>query len=125
MERIYNVTASGQGNVVNVAEYMQGITNTINQRVAEASTSDDVKVLMTALAAKLGDIAPKLESSVAEQRGNDAKTLSQELSGAKREPWFKLVLESLQTTAVSIGEVGKPILEIVSKLMPLLVPTGP
>jgi hypothetical protein len=125
MQRNYTVTTSGQGNVVNVAEFMSGIATTITQNLSQGYVPKETKALLTTLAEQLTEVAPKVSPSVAEQLGSDAKTLSEEVKGSRRVPWLKLALEGLTSTATAIGEVGKPILDVTSELMKLLVPQSP
>lgn len=81
-----------------------------------------MKKLISQLADCTAEIAPKIDQSTAEQIGSDVKTLSQEIKGQRREAWYKLTLDSIKEAAQAIGEVGKPILEITAKLLPLLLP---
>jgi hypothetical protein len=122
MEKQINVTSSGQGNVVNVAEYMVDVVNTVSQNVSQAYATDDLKALLKQLAECIAELAPKIDAAHAERMGSDVKTLSEEMKGLRRPPWYKLALEGIMETAKTIGEVGKPILEIAAKLLPLLLP---
>jgi hypothetical protein len=79
VEKHYEINASGQGNIINIAEYMTGVTNTVNQNVSQSSTSDDVKELIRTLAAQLGAAAPKIDTEIAERMGSDLKALSEEI----------------------------------------------
>ena len=121
VEKQYNVNASGIGNVINIAEYMIGVTNTVSQNVKQSDASDEVKNLLTDLVARLSTIAPRLDPVVAEQMGSDAKALSEEIKRSPpRKAWYKLALDGLEETAKRVGEIGAPILEIITKLAPLL-----
>jgi ferredoxin len=123
MEKRIDIIASGQGNIFNIAEYMSGITNTVNQNVSNSASSDEVKELTKKLAAQIAEISPKIDPSISQQMGSDAKVLSEEMTKPHpRKPWYEISLNGIKEAATLVGEVGKPILEIVDKLLPLLLP---
>jgi hypothetical protein len=122
MEKQINVASSGQGNVVNVAEYMVDVVNAVNQNVSESHAADDLKDLVRQLADRIAELAPKIDPALAEQMGGDVRTLSEEMRRQQRPAWYKLALEGIKEGAKTIGEIGKPILEITAKLLPLLLP---
>ena len=123
MEKPMAVTTSGQGNIVNVAEFMRDVTNTVNQNVGQASTPDDVKALVKELADRIAAVALQVAPETAEQMGGDVKALSDEMTKTQpRRKWYQLSLDGIKEAAEAVGEIGKPILETAVKLMPLLLP---
>jgi hypothetical protein len=55
--------------------------------------------------------------------GSDVETLSKEMSQPKpRRAWYELSLKGLREAAEAVGEIGKPIVETVKLLWPLLLP---
>jgi hypothetical protein len=117
------VNVSGQGNIVNVAEYMDNVTNNVNQNVNQATATDEVKNLVKQLTEKVSALSPSIEPEVAQQMGDDVEALSKEMTKPKpRKEWYQLTLKGLKEAAEALGAIGKPVIEIVLKLMPLLVP---
>jgi hypothetical protein len=121
-EKIVNIDARGAiGSVFNIGEYLVGVSNTINQTVTQSKAADNVKDLLKELSDRIAAAAPNIKDEAgAKEIGVDATTLSGEVAGAKRQKWYELSLSGLKDAAVAVGEVGKPILETVLKLAPLL-----
>lgn len=123
VDRQINIHASGQGNVINVADFMADVTNTVNQNVSQSGESEELKETVKKLAEQVALIGLKIDPAVAQQMGSDVKALSEELTKAKpRRAWYEVTLSGLKEAAEGIGEIGKPIIETVLKLMPLLLP---
>ncbi len=126
VEKQYNVNTSGQGNLVNIAEYMVGVTNTVQQNIQDAKVGSDAKELVTELMRRIADLSPTIDPAVAEQMGDDVKALSEQMKKVNpRREWYQLSLKGLKEAAEALGEVGKPILETVLKLAPMLVSGSP
>jgi hypothetical protein len=118
-----NVNASGHGNVINVAKYMVGVTNTVNQNVNQSAANDEIKELVKKLGEQIATAGSTIDPVRAQQMGSDVKALSEEIKNSEpRRKWYEISLNGLKEAAEAVGEVGKPILETVAALMPLLVP---
>jgi hypothetical protein len=117
-----NIDARGAvGNVFNIADYLVGVSNTVTQTVTQSQAGPDVKALMKELSDRIAAAASQIkDEKVAKQLGQDATNLSGEVAGAQRKKWYELSLSGLKEAAVAVGEVGKPILDTVMKLAPLL-----
>ncbi|HWZ83210.1 MAG TPA: hypothetical protein VNW47_11320 [Terriglobales bacterium] len=117
-----SINTSGTGNIVNVAEYMVGVTNSVNQNVNNSQTSSEVKDLVKVLMENIAKIGPSVDPNIAKQMADDVKVLSEELTRpAPRKAWYEISLKGLKEAAEAIGEIGKPILETAMKLFPLLI----
>ena len=117
-----NVTNS-PGAITNVAQYLANVTNTVTQQLNDSTASEEVKSLMKQLADQLVAIDPSINPEKVKGMGDDLQTLSNEM--AKSEPrrkWYEISLEGIREAALAIGEIGKPIVETVAKLVPILVP---
>jgi hypothetical protein len=115
------VNQSGTG-IVNVAEFMSGVTNTVTNNLEKSSSGEDVKALVKQLADQITAISAKVDPKQTQRMGNDLQTLTTEM--AQQEPrraWYELSLRGLKEAAEAVGEIAKPVIETVSKLMPLLV----
>jgi hypothetical protein len=122
VDKQYNFNTTGHGNIFNVADFMTDVTNTVNQNVNQSEQSDELKETVKKLAEQVALIGTKIDPEIAEQMGSDVKALSDELTKSKpRRAWYEVTLTGLKEAAEAVGEVGKPIIETVLKLMPLLL----
>ena len=69
------VTVNGQGNIVNVAEYMSNVTNNVNQNVNQSTAPDEVKNLVKQLTERVTALGSTLDPEVAQQMGDDVEAL--------------------------------------------------
>ncbi|APV50232.1 hypothetical protein BWI17_11355 [Betaproteobacteria bacterium GR16-43] len=123
VDKSITVNQSGTGNVLNIAEYMSGVTNNVNNNLANAQADDDLKALVRALTDQIGSLSKQVDPKHTQNMGDSAETISKEM--AKSEPrreWYEVSLKGLKEAAEAVGELGKPILETVKKLWPLLLP---
>lgn len=122
-----NVTISGGTiGVLNVAEYMQNVTNTVNQNLAGATNApEDVKSLVAQLAQEVetaGNQIPPEQAPQAQKMGKNLEALSREVASPEPErAWYEVSLKGLKEAAETVGELGKPIAATLAKLMPLLL----
>ena len=123
VEKQINVDNSGIGNITNIAEYMSGVTNTVYNNVNQSNTSDEIKDLIKELTERITAVAPQIETKTAEKLGKNVEALSKEVASTEPDRrWYEVSLSGLKEAAVAVGELGKPILETISKLTPLLLP---
>ncbi|HTW65840.1 MAG TPA: hypothetical protein VME17_14540 [Bryobacteraceae bacterium] len=116
------IHATGQGNVINVADYMRDVVNTVSSNSVKGEGADQIKPLMDALARKIAEIAPRIDTATAQQMGSDVKTLSEELKQeSPRSSWLNLSLTGIKEAALKVGEIAKPVLETVELLSKLLI----
>jgi len=122
VEKVTNVKVSGTGNIVNVAEYMSGVTNQVTNNLEKSSSSDEVKALVQQLVDQIEAISDKADPKETQAMGKNLKALSEEL--AQPEPdraWYQLSLQGLKDAAEAVGDIAAPIVSVVKKLMPLLL----
>ena len=111
------------GAIATVGKYISDVTATVSQQLESSSASDEVKNLMKQLSEQMAAIDPSVSPAKVEQMGSDLKTLSDEMAKAEpRQKWYQISLEGIKEAAIAIGETAKPIVDIVAKLLPLLVP---
>jgi len=118
-----NVTVQGGSGVtvVNVAEYISGVTTTVTQNLEKSAAAEDVKKLVAALPAQLAKLPPTIDPKVVTEIGDNAKALSEELARPEpRRKWYELSLSGLKEAAEAIGAVGKPIVESAVSIAKLL-----
>ena len=67
------------------------------------------------------EAAKEVPKETAESMARDVETLSKEAASSKpRRKWYEMSIAGLKEAAQAVGEVGKPIVETVSTLLPLM-----
>ena len=108
------------GNVV-VADIIRDSVNRVN----ESKLNNEIKTLMAQLTKQVAAASTATEQDLAEGMVRDLKTLSEEITSPRpRRKWYELSLAGIKEAAEKIGEFGIPILETVSRLLPLLASLG-
>ena len=116
------INVSGTGNIVNVAEYMSNVTNTVNNNLAQSKEDTEVRDLIAELNRQVVSVAPNADPSQIQKMGKNLERLSDE--AANDEPdkrWYDLSLKGIKEAAEAVGEIAGPILKTVSKLVALLL----
>jgi len=117
------VNVSGTGNIVNVAEYMSSVTNTVNNNLAESSVDAQVKTLIQQLNEQIKQVASAADPSQIRKMGKNLETLSREVASDEPERrWYELSLDGIKEAAQAVGAIAKPIIDIAGKLSALLLP---
>jgi hypothetical protein len=117
-----NVSVSGQGNIVNVADIISNVNNTVTQNLSNSAASDDVQKLVKELAAQLEQISGKIDPAKTAKMGKNITRLSEEVAAQEPErAWYEVSLKGLKEAAEAVGELGAPIAATVKKLWPLLL----
>jgi hypothetical protein len=99
-----------------IADHIQSSFNTI----ADSSASDALKEILERLVLDVNEASKIASVEDAEAMGRDVKVLTEELTSRKpRRQWYEISVEGLRQAAVNIGEVGKPLLETLTKLAPI------
>jgi hypothetical protein len=100
------------------------IENSFNA-LAQSDVNADIKTLLGHLLEAVNEVnktASSVEAEDAEAMARDAETLVKEATSSKpRQQWYKISIEGLKQAAINIGEIAKPVLDIVEKLVPLLI----
>ncbi len=90
-------------------------------KVASSEVSDNLKDLLKDLTRQVGLMTQSLPEDKGKQAARDLETLTAEVtSKTPRTQWWQLSLAGLKDAAIAVGEVGKPVLEIAEKIVPLL-----
>jgi hypothetical protein len=91
-------------------------------KVVSSNAPDELKDLLKKLATAVGKMTEQLPKESAQQVARDLDTLVAEAtSPAPRTQWWQLSIEGLKEAAQDIGEIGKPVLQLASLLVPLLL----
>lgn len=104
-----------------IADTIEDSFNTL----AKSDIDNNVKTLLDHLLKAVTEVTkniPESEAAEAETMVRDTEALVKEASSSKpRRRWYEVTLNNLKETANSIGEIAKPVVDIVSKLAPLLL----
>jgi len=116
--RSERVTINNYGTIYN-PQIQQGTTNS-SQEIT--GTQADIAALLDQLTEAVEKMSLTLPEEVARQVRQDLLVLVGEArSNAARKEWWQLSADGLKKAATDIGEIGKPVIELVSKIMPLLI----
>ena len=116
------VYVTGSGNIVNVAEYMSNVTNTINNNLAQSNVDESINDLIKQLNEHLERIAPEIEPSQVKKMGKNLTALSKEVSSDEPERrWYEVSLEGIKEAAQAVGAIAQPMIGMVEKLAMLLL----
>lgn len=100
------------------------VANSIKDSFNKASASNapnNLKELLEKLTVAVGKMSEQLPKETATQVARDLDTLVVEAtSSAPRRQWWQLSIDGLKQAAQGIGEFGKPVIELVGLLLPLL-----
>lgn len=117
-----NITGS-PGAIANVAQYMSSVASQVTQQMSNVEGKEQIRALVTELAERISAIDPAVQPETTRGMADDLKVLSDEVAKPQpRRKWYQLSLEGIKEAAEAIGEIGKPVLETVARLLPLLAP---
>jgi hypothetical protein len=96
------------------------IANSFN-KVESSNTNEDVKNVLKDLITAVGEMSKSLSPEKQKEVAQDLDVMTTEAVKEKpRKKWWSVSFEGLAEAAKDIGEVGKPVLEILAKLAPLI-----
>jgi len=122
VEKAVTINQSGTGNILNVAEFMNNVTNTVNTNLAESKAGDEVKALIKELNDQIAKVGQAADPKLTQQMGQDLQTLSAELAQPEpRRKWYELSLDGIKEAAEAVGEIAGPVVKTVQKLALLLL----
>lgn len=118
----YNINVENSPGT-NIAAEKSTINANLQQNSEHYPTSDDVKNLMKNLWEKIDEIEPSTNPKEVQTMVKNFKRLDEDI--VQEESGYdgnQTTLQRIKDAALNIGEIAKPIVEIVLKLMPLLIP---
>lgn len=90
-------------------------------KVASAEMPDELRELLKSLTHAVKSMNEALSKEEAQQATQHLETLVEEAtSKTPRREWWHVSVEGLKKAASNIGAVGKPVLELVARIIPLL-----
>lgn len=118
-----SVTIHNYG-TINNPQIQQGSTRS-SQTIASSNTSDEIKRLLDQLTEEVKKMSTALSEEQARQISQDLNVLVGEAtSKSPRKEWWQLSADGLKKAATDVGEIGKPVLDLVARIIPLLIAVG-
>lgn len=112
--------ATVQGNLV-VAHSITSSLNTVDT-IQAANDSNDIQILLKQLVDAVQEMKKAMEKEYADEVMERLETLIAESNKQKpRKQWWQLSIDEIKKAAQDVGDVGKPVLDIISKLVPILL----
>ena len=120
-EKVINI---GDNNTITAPiTIADSIQNSFNE-LKEANIEQDIEKLLEQLVTAVNDVnknVKKEESDKAEAMARDVETLVKEATSENpRQAWYEITMNGLKEAAQSIGEIANPVLDVLTKLSPLL-----
>ena len=117
IEKQINVKASGQGHIINVADFMADITNNVNRNVDSSPASPQAKETIRHLMDQIEALSGRTSSEVVHAMGIDMKCLSEELTKQHpRKAQVFVYLQALRDTLTGLGEIAGPSMTVLEDL---------
>jgi len=111
----------GDGTVIHGDFVVANSVNDSFNRVKESSVNAELRDALARLTTQLGSLLGNLEPDTAQKAADALETLTKEVARPKpRRQWWELSLEGIKEAAASVRDIGKPIVETVGMLVPLL-----
>lgn len=115
-----NVTL-GDGTVIH-GDFV--VANSIKEsfnRVKDSSTDPKLKAALQQLSSQVGALVAKLDPDNAQKAADALDTLTKEAARPKpRREWWELSLKGIKEAATAVRDIGKPVIETVAMVAPLL-----
>ncbi len=93
--------------------------------LGDSRIDQEVKRVLEQLVREVNEVnknVPREKAKSAEVMARDVGTLVKEVTSAEpRRKWYEVSLEGIKEAASNIGEVAKPVIEVVKRLVPLLM----
>lgn len=115
-----SVTINNYG-TINNPQIQQGTVKSSQEFIA-IDASADIGPLLDHLVQAVEHMCSTLPSEVARQALQDLSVFKGEAtSDAPRKEWWQLSADGLKKAAKDVGEIGKPVIDLVSRILPLLI----
>jgi hypothetical protein len=121
-EQVMSVSVTlGDGTVIH-GDFV--VANSIREsfnRVKDSNMGAELKKLLERLTSEVGTLLQHLDGERAKQAASDLDVLTKEaISPKPRSEWWQLSVEGLKDAATAVRDIGKPVIETVKLIVPLL-----
>lgn len=120
----YAMTVSvtlGDGNVIHGDLVIANSIRDSFNRAKESNVDKKLKKLLEQLSSQVGTMVKEVDPETAGAIARDLETLTKEATSPKpRRQWWQLSATGLKEAAIAVKDIGKPVVETVTKLLPLL-----
>ena len=121
IDRQINVTASGEGNIINIADFMADVTNNVNSKVDSSPVNPQAKEAIRLLMEEISTLTKAIPPEAAREMGSSMNNLSDELTKQRpRKDQVRLNLRTLKDALAGAGEVAGPSMTALEKLEDIL-----
>ena len=97
-------------------------SNHVEAARGDSSSDEETQGPIRELAERVGKMAIALDAATVEQVSADVEAIVDETTRAEpRRRWYEVSLSGLKEAAEAVGDLGKPVLETVARLTPLLL----
>ena len=117
-ERVINI---GNNNTISAPVVIADRIENSFTTLAKSEVGSDIQELIEQLIKQVNEVSKTCKVAHADSMARDVESLTKEVaSKSPRREWYELSVKGLKEAATAIGEVGKPILETLQKLAPLV-----
>lgn len=96
----------------------------INKRIMAANISDETKTLLAQLAKAVEEMNKSISKEEAQQVTEDLNTIVEGVISKKHSrKWWHVSVDGLKRAATKLGALGKPVLELLAEIIPVLQQT--
>lgn len=121
IDKQINVLASGEGNIVNVADFMADVTNSVNRNVESSPAPPQAKEAMGFMMEQVATLTGKNPPEVVRELGSNMKKLSEELiKQCPQKAQVDLYLRTLKDTLAGLGVAAGPSMTALKQLESVL-----
>ena len=111
----------GNGTVVHGDVVVANSIRDSFNRAQESIKNSDLKQAIEQLTSRVGSLVTHLDPDGAKKAADALDTLTREVGRPEpRKDWWELSLKGLKEAAITVKDVGKPVLETIAKVTELL-----
>jgi hypothetical protein len=122
-EKVVNIGNNAQVSApITIADSIESSFNTLNQSATDGETKQLLQELLTRINEVSKHVSPE-QSKAASEMAEAAEILVKEVARAEpRRRWYEFSVGGIRDAAKALGEIAEPVLDIVTKLMPIILP---
>jgi len=121
-ERVINI---GEGASVSAPVFIADTIENCFNNMKDSDIDKNIESLLKELLVKISEVSNKVsrdQKKHTEIMARDAESLVREATSSNpRRKWYEISLGGLKEAAKSVGEIAKPVLDVLGKLAPLLI----
>mgnify|MGYP000143695207 CR=1 FL=1 len=116
-----NVKLGDNATISGTLAVATSIENSFNQ-ADSANIPNDLRFILKNLTIAVGKMSEQLSDEMAAEVARDLEKLTAEAThSSPSRKWWEVSIEGLTKAAKSVGEIGKPVLDLVAQIVPILL----